>query len=85
MGSAVLEGGRSAGIHEFFFQAAKRSDKECVELQVCLFADYQKMHFQVSKRSDKAVTSRKRVDLLMFKYSVFRVRNFEICAVLSCN
>ena len=30
MGSAVLEGGRPANIHEFCFQAAKRSDLECV-------------------------------------------------------
>ena len=30
MDSAVLEGGRPANIHEFCFQAAKRSDLECV-------------------------------------------------------
>ncbi len=30
MGSAVLEGGRPANIHEFCFQAAKRSDLKCV-------------------------------------------------------
>ena len=30
MGSAVLESGRCANIHELFFQAAKRSDKVCV-------------------------------------------------------
>ena len=33
MGSAVLEGGRSADIHEFIFQAAGLSDMDCVELQ----------------------------------------------------
>ena len=37
MGSAVLDGGRSAYIHEFCFQAVKRSDLDCVELQGCLF------------------------------------------------
>ena len=52
MGSAVLEVRRSANIHEFCFQAAKRSDMECVELQGCLFADCQEWHFQVSKRCD---------------------------------
>ncbi len=52
MGSSVLEVGRSADIHEFYFQAAKRADVDCVELQGCLFADCQEWHFQVSKRSD---------------------------------
>ena len=37
MCSAVLEYGRSAYIHEFSSQAAKRSDMDCVELQGCLF------------------------------------------------
>ena len=41
MGSAVLEGCRSAHIYEFYFQAAKLSDMECVERQRCLFADCQ--------------------------------------------
>ncbi len=50
MGSAVLEGGRSAFINEFCFQAAKRSDIECIELQWCLFADCQEWQFQVPKR-----------------------------------
>ena len=34
MGSAVLEGGLSADIHEFCFQAAKRSDMDCVKVQL---------------------------------------------------
>ncbi len=38
----VIEGGRSDYIHEICFQAAKGSDMDCVELQVCLFADCQK-------------------------------------------
>ena len=42
MGSAVLLGGRSSYIHEFCFQASKRSDMDCVELQWCLIADCQK-------------------------------------------
>ncbi len=50
MGSAVLEVGRSANIHKFCFQAAKRSDMDCVELQFGLFADCMEWHFQVSKR-----------------------------------
>ena len=37
MSSAVLDGGRSAYIHEFCFQAARRSDLDCVELLVGLF------------------------------------------------
>ncbi len=52
MGSAVLERGRSANIHEFCFQATKRSDMECVELQWCLFADCQEWQFEVLKRRD---------------------------------
>ena len=33
MCSALLEGGPSADIHEFQFQAAKRSYMDCVEVQ----------------------------------------------------
>ena len=36
---AVMEGVRSAVIHEFSFQAAKSSDMDCAELQAGLFAD----------------------------------------------
>ena len=39
MGSAYLEGGRPANIHEFCFEAAKRSDIYCVEIQWGLYAD----------------------------------------------
>ncbi len=45
MSSAVLEGGRSADIHEFFFQAAERSDMECFELQGCLSNIPQEVRF----------------------------------------
>ena len=38
MGSAILEGGRPANIHEYCFQAAK-CDMECIEEQGVLFAD----------------------------------------------
>ena len=52
MGSAVLEGVRSANIYEFCFQAAKRSDMDCVELQWGPFVHCQAWHIQVSKLSD---------------------------------
>ena len=52
MGSAVLEGGGTANINEFCFHAAKRSDMNCVELQRCLFVNYQALHFQVSNLTD---------------------------------
>ena len=52
MSSAVLEGGRSADIHELCFQAAKPSDMDCVEVQGGLFDDSHEWHFQAAKRSD---------------------------------
>ncbi len=51
MGSALLEGERSADIHEFSFQAAKRSDMDFVELQRGLLDDFKEWHFQVWKPS----------------------------------
>ena len=39
MGSAILESGRRADIHEICFQASNRSDMVCVEQQWGLFAD----------------------------------------------
>ena len=56
MRSAVLEGGRYANIHRFCFQAAKGLDMDCVELQICLFADCKEWHFQISKRSNNCST-----------------------------
>ena len=50
MNSAFLEGGHSADIHEYFFQAAKYSDMEFVQLEGCVFVESQEWHFQVSKR-----------------------------------
>ncbi len=66
MGSAVLQGGRSANIHELCFQAAKRSDKVCVYLQWVLFADCPESHFRSRNVQIIAVSSYKRVDLLIF-------------------
>ncbi len=85
MGSAVLEGGRFSNIHKFCFQAAKRSDMDCVELQFGLFANCKEKHFQVSNIQIIAEPSCKSVDLLMFTNTGFRVRNVEMCAVLSSN
>ena len=45
MGSAILEGGRSANTHEFCFQAAKLSDRDFFEVQASLFAERQEWHF----------------------------------------
>ena len=50
MGSAVLVVGRFVDIENFPFQSAKRSDRECVELQGRLFADWQVRHIQAAKR-----------------------------------
>ena len=83
MSSGVLEGGQSVDIHEFCFQAAKRSDMDCVDLQVGLFADCQEWHFKSRNVQIIGVPSCRRVNLLMFTNTSFRVRNVEICAVLS--
>ncbi len=85
MCSAVLDGGRSAYIHEFCFQAEKQSDMDCVDLQVGLFADNQEWDLMLRNVQIITVLSCKSVDLLMFTNSGFRVRNVEIRAVLSCN
>ncbi len=52
---------------------------ECAELQRGLFAGYQEWCILAEKCSCK------RVDQLMLRNSVFRVRNFEISSVLSSN
>ena len=67
------------------FQAVKGSDMVCAELQGDLFVDCQEWYFQGAKLKDKSTISCKRVDLLMLRNSVFRVRNVEIWAVLSSN
>ncbi len=80
--SAVLEVGRSADIHEFCFQGAKRSDMDSVDVQVGLLLIV-RMAFSRSKRSDKSSTFLKWDDLLMLRYYVSTVRNDDILAVLS--
>ncbi len=85
MGRAVLEVGRSADIHEFCFQGAKLSDMDRVDVQGVPFADCHEWHFWSRNVKIIAVPCCKRVDLLMLKNSSFRVRNVEICAVLSRN
>ena len=82
MGSAVPEVGRSADFQEFCFDAAKRSDMNCVELQRCLFVNYQALLFRSRILQIFAVPSCKRFVLLMLTNSGFRVRNVEIWAVL---
>ena len=47
MGSAVLEGGRPANIHEFCFQAAKRSDMDCVQVQVAYLLSFKNGIFRL--------------------------------------
>ena len=56
MVSAVLEVCRSADIHEFCFQAAKRSDMCCVEVQEGLFADSLEWYYHDVICSDKRST-----------------------------
>ena len=85
MGSSVLEGGRSADIHQFYLEAAKRSDNDCVEVQGSPFADCQECHFRSRMVQIIAEPYCKRFILLMFTKSGFRVRNVVICAVLSSN
>ncbi len=75
-----MESGRCADIHELCFQAAKRSDTLRVELQWVLFPDCQELHFRSRNVQIFALPSYKRVDLLMFKYVGFRVRNVELCS-----
>ena len=76
MSSVVLEVGRSVDIQELCFQAAKRTDMICVEVQVCLFADCQEGNFQFSKRSDNCS--------IIVQEGRF-IRNVEIVAVHSSN
>ena len=73
MSSAILEGGHSTDIHEFFFQAAKHSDMEFVQLEGCVFAESQEWDLRLRKFQIRAVPSCKRVDLLMNRNNVFTV------------
>ena len=83
MSCAVLLGGRFADVQEFCFQAAKRSDIDCVELESYLFVVFQHCIFRSRDVRIIAVPSCKMVDLLMLVNSSFRVRKVEICAVQS--
>ena len=84
MGSAVLKGGPSADFTNLV-SSCKTSNMDCVEVQGGLFVDCEEWHFQVGKVHIRAEPSCKLFELLMFKYSSFRLRNVEICAVLSNN
>ena len=46
-----MESDRSADIHKFNFQAAKRSDLDCFELKGRLLVDCQAWYIQFSKLS----------------------------------
>ena len=61
MGSAVLEGGLSADIHEICFQAAKLLNMDSVELQGGLFVDSLDSIFRSRTFKVFVVTSSKRV------------------------
>ena len=54
MSRSVFYIGRSADIHVFCFQAAKRSDMNCIEVQVGQFADCEEWHFQAAKCSERS-------------------------------
>ena len=71
--------------HEICFQAAKRSDMDCMELQGGLFADCQELYLRLRKFQIRTVPSCKKVDLILLRISVFRARNIEIWAVMSSN
>ena len=80
---AILLVDRFDDIQELRFQTAKHSDMSCAELQGGLFADAQESRFQGAKRTNIGRVSSNEVDLLMLKNLVFRVRNFQKCAMLS--
>ena len=59
MGSALMVGCRSPDIQEICFQAAKRSNMDCVKVQWRLFPKFQEWHFHAAKRLYKINTIRK--------------------------
>ena len=65
-----MEGGRSANIHEFCFQAAKRSDMDCLEVLIVRNGIFKSRNVQII-----ALTLCKSVNLLKFMDSCFTVRN----------
>ncbi len=80
MVSALLEGGRSSNIHEFCFQAAKRTNMDCLEVLIVRNGIFKTRNVQII-----AFPLCKSVDLLKFMNSGFTVRKYETCAVLSSN
>ena len=80
MSSAFLEGGHSADIHEFFFKLQNIQIWNLYNWKGVYLLKVRNGIFKSRNVQIIAVTSRKRMDLLMF-----RVRNVEICAVLSSN
>ena len=66
MGSAVLEGCRSADIQELRFQTTKPSDMGCAELQGCRFADFKELLFTLRNVQVLAVSTR---NTLIFRCS----------------
>ncbi len=73
MGSAVLVGGRFVDIQEFFFETAKLSDMDCVELHYLLIV--RNGIFRLLNVQILAVLSSNEVDLLMLKNRVFKLLN----------
>ena len=83
MGRAVLQGGRSADIHEICFQTANRSDKDWVEVQGVQFLIVRNGIYRLRNVQKRAVLSCKMVDLLMLRNRVFRMRIVQKCSVPS--
>ncbi len=67
------------------FQASNRSNMDSVDVQGVQFANCQEWQFQVSRCSDNCSNNLHEDDLLMLMNRSFRLRNVEICAVLSSN
>ena len=80
LGSAVLQV-RLSAFFPILVSSCKASNMDPVVVQGGLFVDYKEWHFQARNVHLRAEPSCKRVDLLMFKNSSFRLRNVEICAV----
>ena len=74
MGSAILQEGRFNDAQESRFKAANRSNMGNAVLQEERLATAQESRFQAAKRSDMRSASCKKVDLLMFRNRVFRMR-----------
>ena len=84
MGSAVLQGGRSADFPNYYF---KLQNVQIWTVSKCkgVYLLIVRMAFSCSKHLDKSSTFLKRDDLLIHRNSVFKVRIVEIWEVLSRN